>query len=490
MLDNATRLYISPLTPNLLPAVLGSDLATVAENVSYHEIQTFPEKNYGYVELPTADADRIKKKLSGAILRGSKMKVEEARPKKRRRDAEPEENDRQSTTVKSDRKSKKERKGTPTAAIPGHKLSPERKVQRGWTEPKKEKSSKKAGKKSQKQSSKYTDEAELLFRTQVPANKADLTAKKAKKPKKARHGAEEQTIHEFQNTTTQPSFLKSDPSNSRSNLEYVDGKGWVDEAGEVVEGEPSSVRQRKEKLDAKQKRDELKAAQKPATKVVEHQAASTSSSSESSLSSSSDDESDDDSKDDAGEAAPPRQETPPSASATTEEIGDVHPLESLFKKPHKPASQDVAKPSLEISTGFSFFGETSDDIEDEPEVPLTPFSRDAGARGLRSAAPTPDTAHPSRFNSYDSARFLGEGTSDEDEDADEEESTADAVHEAREASPKQLRSNSKSSAGISDFEKMFWEKRGENNRAWKGRRRAVLKEKRHRENRARRPKNW
>ena len=40
------------------------------------------------------------------------------------------------------------------------------------------------------------------------------------------------------------------------------------------------------------------------------------------------------------------------------------------------------------------------------------------------------------------------------------------------------------------FEKFFCENRGDNNRAWKARRRAVLKEKRQRENRARRPKMW
>jgi hypothetical protein len=478
MLDDATtRLYISPLTQDLLPVVLGQDLASVANNISYHDIQTFPEKGFGYVELPSAEAARLKKKLSGSILRGNKMKVEEAKPKKRRAE-ETEDAARTDDTPTSGKRSK-ERKDSHDGSIHGRELSPERKVRRGWTEPKKDKTSKKESKRAQKQQSKYTEEAELLFRTRVPANKVANTTTSSKKPKKTKHGAEEQTIHEFQNTTAQPSFLRSDALGNRTNLEYVDGKGWVDEAGEVVEGEPASVRRVKKKpRPRKQTEDEDDLQGRTATSL-----GGLSSSIESLES-------------DSVEKSEPASNVPAEATVverrahrenarlgSSAEADEVHPLESLFKKPHKPASQDVAKPSLEISTGFSFFGPL-DDIEDEAEVPLTPFSQDNRTRGLRSAAPTPDTAHPSRFNSYDSARYL------EGEESDKADDAAEVAQEHSVSSPKRLRNSTKSAAEPSDFEKMFWEKRGDNNRAWKGRRRAVLKEKRHRENRARRPKNW
>jgi hypothetical protein len=480
MLDRTTRLYVSPLTPELLPNVLGPATAAVAKNISFHEIQTFPEHNYGYLELPGADADRLKKKLSGAIFRGNKMKVEEARPKKRTR-AEDDDEGKSSTAAKPQKRIKSRREPVADNVISGHELDPQRKIERGWTEHKKEKASKRASR-NQKPSSKYTEKEELLFRTKVPANKTDLATKTSKKSKKTGHNAEEHTVHEFQNTTTQPSFLKSDPADIRSNLEYVDGKGWVDETGEVVESEPASIERTKARL-ASQRKGRIRPVGKPSKNA---EAVDSSSSSTSSASSSSSSSHDDNDEDMARLSATPS--VPPGTTHPTSEGNEIHPLESLFKKPQKPASQDVAKPSLEISTGFSFFDSGDEDTGDEPAVPLTPFSQDTRARGLRSAAPTPDTAHPSRFNSYDSVRFLGEEASEEGED----EGSAGALQHDKEDSRKQLRSDSKPSdkAGVSDFEKQFWEKRGENNRAWKGRRRAVLKEKRHRENRARRPKNW
>lgn len=489
MLNNTTRLYVSPLTPSLLPAVLGPSLTEVAQNISYHEIQTLPENNYGYIELPAVDAERLRKKLSGAILRGSKMKVEEARPKKRRRADQEDDGAQHISPAKSKKASTTKRKASDTEAISGHQLCPERKVQRGWTEPAKEKKSKKAAEKTGKKSSKYTDKEELLFRTKVPANKADLPAKKPKKVIKARHGAEEHTVHEFEKTVTQPTFLKTQSSSSRANLEYVDGKGWVDESGEVVEAEPASARRKKHDRASKPPKGQASGKHKASiskTGAAEAKAGAESDTSSSALStSSSEDHSEEESTLSSAGVATPRAEQGSKADPTSGPE-EVHPLESLFKKPQKPASQDVAKPSLEITTGFSFFGDDADDIEEELEVPSTPFSQDTRARGLRSAAPTPDTAHPSRFSSYDSARFLGEEVTEEEEEDVEQE---DKEVEIRGQSPKQLRSTSNLPA-TSDFEKLFWEKRGDNNRAWKGRRRAVLKEKRHRENRARRPKNW
>ncbi|KAF5004092.1 hypothetical protein FDECE_9407, partial [Fusarium decemcellulare] len=78
-----TRLHISPLDPELLKIVLSASVAPKARNISYHTIETFPERRYGFVELPSMDAEKLKKKLNGAVLKGTKLRVEKARPEER-----------------------------------------------------------------------------------------------------------------------------------------------------------------------------------------------------------------------------------------------------------------------------------------------------------------------------------------------------------------------------------------------------------------------
>ncbi|RMD43481.1 hypothetical protein DV735_g1631, partial [Chaetothyriales sp. CBS 134920] len=312
-----TRLHISPLTPDLLLAVLGPQRLEVASNIAFHSIQTAPDRPFGYVDLPSMEADKVKKKLHGAILKGKKMKVEDARPKKR-----------SFTDVEDD----------PTAEAP-------------------------------------SDLSQTRGREKRTADKGSLAGHEL--------SPERKTVHEFERNTVEPTFLKTEKAKARSaDLHFVDGQGWIDGEGNVVEKEPTNLLQRR-----KAKHNEPQ----------------------------------------------------------------VHPLEAIFKKPQKPASaKDVVQPSLEVQTSFSFFaGIADDDLEDEPLEPLTPFtSQEMRVRGHRSAAPTPDTARPSRFNSYSSfARSTDEGSqSSQDEE--------------------------------SPFAKAFWEQRGDNNRAWKARRRTVLKERR------------
>jgi hypothetical protein len=500
MTAETVRLHISPLTPALLPAVLGPALITAAENVSYHDIQTFPENSYGFVDLPKADAERLKRKLSGAILKGTKMKVDEAKPKKRRRTEAADEvadEPQADTGAKHDRK--KKRKSTKEKVVAGHELSPERKVKRAWTEPRKEKRSRKKDTGTEQEASKYTDKEELLFRTNVPANKADLVMKKDKKSKKSESGIESATVHEFEKTTTQPTFLKAQALNTRENLTYEDGKGWVDVQGNVVEPEPKQIAQRRAHAAHRKVEKRLekptRSAKTAAAKKDETSNSSAGDESDSSATSSGTNPEQD--RPNATDPAITSIETAPvaalstsqsSKSTTTDEAATVeaHPLESLFKRPQKPTSQDVAKPSLEISTAFSFFDHDTDEDPDDPPMPLTPFtSQDLRSRGLRSAAPTPDTAFPSRFNSHSSPDI-----DREDDDEGHEIHDMPAIHAEQTSDLKASPSRTPTAGTVSDFEKHFWEKRGENNRAWKARRRAVLKEKRHRENKARRPKNW
>jgi hypothetical protein len=478
MISETVRLHITPFTPDLCTVAVGPQLRGLVSNLSFHTIQTFPENDYGYLDLPRMEGEKLKKKLNGAILKGKKIKVEEARPKKRRRADEAEEEAQavhDTLKVPTSGKAKKSKKEHNIVA--GHELPKERKVKRGWTEVKSSKANKKDKSKSSTTKSKYTDKPELLFRTTLPANRAaegDAT-KKGKSKTKTKKG--EQIVHEFEKSTIQPSFLKQDIGlGIQGNLEYKEGQGWVDGNGELVEPERQGVAKRREVSKSRIRPERKSTAQPEDNRSDQHTPALVSAQTDDTSSSGS---SVSDSSDEDGSSAPESS----SEKQDTTTSPKVHPLEALFKRPTKPTSQDIAKPSLEISTSFSFFdAENTDDLEDEPVVPLTPFSsQEFRSRGLRSAAPTPDTAHPSRFNSYGSSGLPGDEEEDDD-DPDEARSrrSASARKDMAETGPRTR----------SDFEKKFWENRADNNRAWKLRRRTVLKEKRQRENKAGRAKKW
>jgi len=503
-----TRLHITPLTPDILRAVAGPALLKSAVNVSYHTIQTFPEKSYGYLELPAMDAEKIKKKLNGAILKGQKIKIEEARPPRKRRheeervEEEKEEREAQTagmqlsdpdTSVSIHQKSEKS-----GIVISGHALSPDRKVQRGWTEAAHDKSRGKRQSKAHRPASKYSEKEELLFRTTVPPNKIE-PADRRKKSERSKH---QRVVHEFEKSTIHPSFLKESSGTGRrkANLLYVDGQGWVDEEGHVIEPESETVsRKRRAPPDMV-----------ASTNGIHPPSVSTSHSSTKSMpenapvlsgrpgTPSGQGEDETRASADGSNPASDRPVTQDQIKGPSDEVEpapakqpEVHPLEALFKRPSKPASQDIAKPSLEVSTSFSFFDHANqDDVDDEASPPGTPFSsQDIRLREIRSAAPTPDTAHPSRFNSYGSTGM--ESDEDVEDGHSPDQTTADPFdHDDDNAAATPSRRSHESSQRQSEFEKRFWQNREDNNRAWKTRRRAVLKEKRQRENRARRPKNW
>lgn len=477
----------------MLRAIVPASAIDLVENLSYHEIQTFPDNNYGYLDLPAMEAEKLKKKLNGAILKGKKIKIEEAKPRKRRHEDEeadvPAIESIEPTIESTARKSKRYRE---TDVIRGHSISPGRVVKRGWTEVKIEKSKRSKKDKSSQIPSRYTEKEELLFQTKVPANRKDLVKDDQKKNGKKRNPNGD-VIHEFERTEAQPSFLRhASSTKGKSAREYVDGKGWVDEDGKVVEEQPStgrrlpattSSRTTRSSVTKKMSSEELDSGSDDGStpRPVQRAARSgtsppeesdgTSSSGSSSSDADSDGEDSDAVSSQASSGKKDRTSSPnPNAS--------MHPLEALFKKPSKPTSQDIAKPSLEIQTSFSFFNQDGDDLEEEP-VPGTPFSsQDNRSRGHRSAAPTPDTAHPSRYNSYSSQ--LGDEEEDDDEDEDEHPATRSQTSLATPSKPPTLEIPQEQSA----FEKQFWENRGELGRGWKRRRREVQKEKRQRENRA------
>ena len=112
---------------------------------------------------------------------------------------------------------------------------------------------------------------------------------------------------------------------------------------------------------------------------------------------------------------------------------DVHPLEALFKRrnPSSDATSTPVKKLTPITTSFSFFDNNNDDemeaVEQTTEnFPTTPFTqKDLEWRGLRSAAPTPDTAAIGRRFSFDWRKSSHEA----DDDDDDEMSDAEAEHQ-------------------------------------------------------------
>ncbi|KAL2003647.1 hypothetical protein VTN02DRAFT_2910 [Thermoascus thermophilus] len=514
------------------------------------------------------EADKLKKKLHGSILKGKKFKVEVARPRKRLRDDD--EDAGSDAKPPSEKKVSKKRKAE-DGTIAGYELPPGRQVKRGWTEPahakkekkKAEKEKKKSGKEEKKPKaqpkSKYTENPECLFRTKTPPNRSSVESTDPKKDKKSKKKKlpGEVVVHEFQKTVTHPSFIRIDNGGGKKAVtEFVEGKGWVDSEGNVVEPVGDRIKGpvyqpgKKEGSKEKRKPKESPAVKAPETeksrkenspapkKVVESSAESetdwtsssgssseeedaTSSESEESLTSSdassdkeasSDDGSDDSSSDDGqseGESeksdipsqkpdvsastdaddsaaaenpAPTETKTPSNAETEAKDKGpkEVHPLEALFKRPAPDA-----KPAVEDNAQFTFFGGDNDEEEeDEDDVnvvqnatePQTPFTKkDLQMRGIRSAAPTPDTAIPGRTFFWNQERG-SQDDDDGDDDGDNHDDGSDV--EMADATPSTGRGKDESA-----FAKWFWEHRGENNRAWKRRRREAAKEKRQRENR-------
>ncbi|KAJ5180410.1 Nucleotide-binding alpha-beta plait [Penicillium capsulatum] len=481
MSESITRLHITPLTADLLPSVLPASLRAAATDISFHTIPTFPENNYGYITLPNMEAEKIKKKLNGSILKGKKFKIESARPSKRQRNEEAE-----SEPAPAEKKKSKKRKSD-DQVLEGYELPSDRKVKRGWTEPsgsKKEKGrSEKKNKKEKKEKpqpkSKYTEKPECLFRTTVPPNRSSESAddKNAKKKKKK---SSESVVHEFGKTMSHPSFLRSTGDGSAPTATFDEEKGWVDATGAVKE--PPSQKARKHDYRPGQVAGtKLKGSGKSSNRKAKTPTPASSSESEDWTSSSGSSDESSDSESEATTVAP-ASSTEDSASAPNAATDDaeseaaqdaegkeVHPLEALFKRSAPAESQDQPAPNAD--TGFSFF--ENGDIESEneappaePQTPFTPFTkRDLQVRGLRSAAPTPDTGLPSRQRQWA-----------EEDMEDDDVSIESPVSKSRGLD-----------LGLgkeeTEFAKWFWENRGENNRAWKKRRRDVAKEQRQRENR-------
>ncbi|KAL7910811.1 hypothetical protein GGI35DRAFT_445669 [Trichoderma velutinum] len=555
------RLHIAPLDAELIKVVIPAAVLPTARNISYHTLETFPERRYGFVELPEADAEKLRRKLNGTTLKGSKMRIEKARP-----ETQLEPNGDEEEIPEKKKKPSKKRKREPDV-LEGVVLQ-DRQVKRGWTETptttkrrdrkdkdKENKDKKKEKEKMKRPKSKYTEGDECLLKTKLPPNTMKNLAPEElehKKRSKKKGSSRQVVIHEFEKTTKFPSFLKTATTADRkSATEYVKGKGWVDEEGNVVEEvkekEKAKLPQRPKKApqprkvseepedddstsssgtssegtsseDESEEESEAESEEEMEVEVEKEAAevpiqATTKTQDEEEKDddndSSSDDTSDSDSSSEEEEDESPKaaeQITPttskknaPKSTPTsnkplaikipppeTPSTGEVHPLEALYKRPKSDKENPTSVPKEEP---FSFFG-GGEDEEEESEAapaglvpPMTPFtSQDYEWRNVRSAAPTPDTAHPSRMH-----RFWGASP---EKDVEMEDDVANALREEDQAeeegededdgSPAQGRQSA-----TTDFQKWFWDNRRDLNRSWMTRRKTAAKEKRHRENKAR-----
>jgi len=498
------RLHISPFNPSLVSVVLPPPILQHATSISYHSIQTFPERNYGYVTLPMMDAEKITKKLNGSILKGSKMKVGEARPEKPKRSLdEPEEEE--GGMVK--KKARKSRSKDEEGVLLGVELPKERKVKRGWTEvEEKDKKNKKEKKeKKAKTKSAHTNEPELLFKTKVPPNAALVAdgSSKKEKVKKSKKGKvdREIVVHEFANTTKQPAFLRDSTATGKANgtTEYVDGKGWVDPTGEVVEAEPKNVKELRTGHSKEAEKVKVPtpaiALSKPKSPLEDDETSSSGSSSSSSSTSSTSPRLNRLSITRSSATPPPVPRLTTSSPPISPPVyqPQPHPLEILFKRPPPPTSTALSsskKPNLEVSTSFSFFDNDDPGAMTGPLAPRTPATQiDIRNRRQRSAAPTPDTAMPGKTfwgNRRSESLEAGDVSGGDLPTLGEEEN----MGAGREDLGEMVKGNESEKGKEvqreeSAFAKEFWEKRGERNRAVKRRVREAKKEQRQRENKRR-----
>lgn len=548
-----TRLHIAPLDPNLLKTIVPSAVLPSIRGLSYHTIQTFPDKPYGFVELPSADALKIKNKLNGAVLKGAKIRIEPARPTKMptpSEDAVRPDVDAASEAREKSKKTKKDKKRKRDALeLVGVELEEGRKVRRGWTvtseetiskkKKEKEKSkgkdrdkdrdkdkqdSRKSSKKERRKKepeSLYTNNAECLVKTLLPPNKRDLTNNDSGKANKRVRKGQQQAVlvHEFERNTKFATFLKNtqDLAPEQAATSFVEGQGWVGEDGTVVENV---------------KITRPTAFPKMQVARPDHSAKSISweGTSSRNVDTSSEDESETEldvlsmkraepalrhispgkEKRVVSDVARPKSSSsarsltiniPPATPAS----GVIHPLEALYKR-HKH-DETGADQTAKTSEPF-IFGGLGDDLgnDDTPgpgetdrdkagdskspygkqsiQPPMTPFTeQDLEWRNVRSAAPTPDTAHPSRISRLwfpgqgdEALGALEEGNEKDGSDSDEAPSGQKSDDDQGYEDP--------ANNSPANFQQLFWERRAELNRSWKKRRRISAKEKRYRENKA------
>jgi hypothetical protein len=457
------RLHVTPFNSELLDKIIPPSVQPLASNITFHAVQTFPERGFGYVELPVMEAQKLKKKLNGSTLKGAKVRIEDAKPEKKRKvqiEATEEDDD-----GKMNKKVKKEKQKREEGVLPGHELEQGRRVKRGWTDA--EGKGKKNG--AEANGTATGEGRKLRFKTTLPPNASQIPEKgkdKVKKKQKDKEGSkkrEKMVVEEFKKSKKSRDVSLPAGQGQHGDVHYEDDKGWVDQDGQVVEAERVSKKSKRQKR-----------SQEPnAMPTV-------------------DEENDESMAVDLPNVNPTAQDEEAGSSAVQPESSDaaaqdeqpstqkeVHPLEAIFKRPTTSASESSKPRPTPIDTSFSFFNSGADEDDEEDAgvnlPPQTPHTRrDLEWRSLRSAAPTPDTAAIGRRFSFPVPQ---DSEMDDEGDADDHEmEDADHVDATAGAASRPVREESA-------LRKRHYEIRGEFNRTWKKRRREERKQTRQRENR-------
>ncbi|KAK8131539.1 hypothetical protein PG984_007977 [Apiospora sp. TS-2023a] len=432
--DGYVRLHIAPLDPDLSSLVLSSAIRPLARNISYHTLEAFPDRRYGFVEVPLARAEDLKKKFNGATLRGSKMRIEQARPESipPPTGVVAEEDVKPKKTHKKEKKEKKRKRGDPEV-VDGVELR-DRKIKRGWTlsegemikekrkdkgrdksvKEKKEKKDKKEKRTAVK--SKYTDGAECLFKQklpEVPSTKKPAAAAEGEEEeedasahkRKKRRSDREVVVHEFERSTKYPSFLRAtvDETKKSENLTFEDGKGWVDSTGTVVEPlEVTRVPELPKPKSALPKSKKSKAPPKPTPATEEDDETSSSGSS---------------SESDAEEApkstktkaskrtAPPAPAPAQDEDDTSSSEGSSDSEDEEQTKPQKVVKKKASEaevPAQNEEDETSSSGSSDSDSDSESEVEASPSKVRTPAKNLRIE--TQGNSSPMSGTKLDSSR--------------------------------------------------------------------------------------
>lgn len=433
--EGYTRLHITPFDADLLKVVVPAGVLPQARSISYHTLQTFPDKRYGFIELPTEDAEKLRKKLNGATLKGTKVRIEQARP-----EAIPQPADTMGGAEVEVRKAKKEKKSRDKSEkSKKRKLEPEvvegvviedRKIKRGWTvtesdkiqEKRKHKSDREAEKEGKKEKklkkrevkSKYTEAPECLFKQKISEVRSGEAPKQQKDDgdeeprRKKRKGDKLLVVHEFEKTHKYPTFLKDTAEKAAPEpLTFEDGKGWLDSEGNVVEN-------------AKSRRpsfSKVKAPKKQPSKPAPVEDDDTSSSGASSESDSDDEvevpaESVSPTKDIRKPVSTPEYDDDTSSSGSSSE--DESPMKASAAVKTKSTSKAVSMPKapLKIDEDSSSRGSSSDEETDpEDEKLATPETSRDNSKKLKLDTQTPTSPASALKNDSSRPKSSGSATS-------------------------------------------------------------------------------
>jgi hypothetical protein len=371
--QSTTRLHIFPLSPDLFKILLPPSKLPSYSNLSYHSVETSPDQTYAFLDVPSNLVDKLQKQLSGTFIRGKTLKISKAKPEIWREYSVDAPTDKSSSIS---RDHPVERLSVQRLNIlEGYRIPDTRRIQRGWA------TVATASNSARDVSNSFTmskPNAECLFRVSLPQNASGKDTTKGSRKQvlpggRYKHAA---VLREHTNATKFSSFLRSEklPADLKPVSEYIEGTGWVDLGGKVVEPEPQKNRLTERALAFKPSSPEISEVSTPdhsdSSSGSEHESSSNSNGNSSDATN--DTVSEAETKDEVDDISinysedldilVEGKETRP--SVPTEEKA-VHPLEAVFKPTSNTLT--IADPIIDKPETFTFFGSDADSLVDEDQ---------------------------------------------------------------------------------------------------------------------------